>query len=87
MTNFIPEFVKDYSGKNLTFLPKLPFTLSSLDCSINKLNSLPELPCTLKKLYCWDNHNQLTFPNFLCFSIHFIVLTTSWFFFPNFLTH
>lgn len=48
----------DYSGENLTELPKLPDTLITLYCNNNKLTKLPKLPDTLKHLKC--SHNLLT---------------------------
>lgn len=48
----------DCSGNNLSSLPSLPNSITSLTCSSNKLTSLPTLPSGLNYLYC--NYNQLS---------------------------
>ena len=46
-----------YCGVNkLTELPKLPESLTNLDCWNNKLTELPKLPESLMGLFCGNNN-------------------------------
>ena len=48
------EIIKVYNT-NLTYLPKLPESLTHLFCSVNNLTFLPELPESLTNLSCYNN--------------------------------
>jgi uncharacterized repeat protein (TIGR01451 family) len=54
-------------ANQLTSLPTLPFSLSTLDCYNNQLTSLPQFPSSLQNLFC--GLNQLTNLPVLPFSL------------------
>jgi len=51
-----PIRMLDFNGDNLTELPELQKTLTTLYCRNNNLIKLPELPETLKLLDCVNNN-------------------------------